>query len=160
MPRTLNKTELPLKAIRIIINTNPLYNKHDAVYLIHAYTLVDYIHLVSKVAKSCQVLKVKALLAKLCVTGRNGVILGSIFRQKVHQLCTHCTGMVDQSIAFISDLSGIYVYLPCYSAPRYICHLGLYILAIDLPTVLYIQYHGKCGIYITVGYPLYTPSLN
>ena len=141
MPRTLNKTELPLKAIRIIINTNPLYNKHDAVYLIHAYTLVDYIHLVSKVAKSCQVLKVKAMLAKLCVTGRNGVILGSIFRQKVHQLCTHCTiqyNMVGQSIAFISDLSGIYVYLPCYSAPRYICHLGLYILAIDLPTVLYI----------------------
>ena len=145
MPRTLNKTELPLKAIRIIINTNPLYNKHDAVYLIHAYTLVDYIHLVSKVAKSCQVLKVKALLAKLCVTGRNGVILGSIFRQKVRLLSTHCTIQYNM------------VYRPVYSLyiwSQWYIRIFTLLLCASIylsPRVVYIGYRPPyCTIYIYI----------
>ena len=43
--------------------------------------------------------------------GENGSILGSVFRLKVHLLCTYHTikySMVGRSIASISDLGGIF----------------------------------------------------
>ena len=70
--------------------------------------------------------------------GKNGIVLGSVFRQKVHLLCTYCTiinSIVGRSIASISDLGGIFTSALCASvnmSPR------SDISAIDLPTVLYI----------------------
>ena len=57
--------------------------------------------------------------------GKNGVVLGSAFRQKVHLLRTHYT------IQYI-EYSRL-VYSP-YIQPRRYIYLALYTLAIVLPT--------------------------